>query len=225
MARPSIDMAGKKIGKLTVLDRVGSWGSQVWWRCSCECGNEKIISGASLRRGKTQSCGCVYRASRRDIARKSIAKIKHGDSFTRLYFVWNDMKSRCYNPNDISFPNYGGRGINVCNDWRESYISFKAWAIENGYREDSRRGECTLDRIDPDGNYCPENCRWASAAEQSNNRRSTPRLTIDGETHSPAEWAEITGLPRSLIYSRFRRGWSGAELISPQDQRRRRKCV
>ena len=225
MGRPQIDMTGKKIGKLTVIEKVGAWDKQIWWRCKCECGTEKVISGATLRRGKTQSCGCVYRASRKEVAHKSIAKIKHGDSFGRLYFVWNSMKARCYNPNDTSFSHYGGRGISVCDEWKSDYSAFKTWAIQNGYDETARRGECTIDRIDPDGNYCPSNCRWTNSIVQANNKRCAPHITINNETHTPAEWSRLTGLPRNLIYVRYRNGWAGEELISPQDQHRRRVCV
>lgn len=224
MGRPTIDMAGKRIGKLTVLERVGAWDKQVWWLCRCECGTEKVISGATLRRGKTQSCGCVYRATRSEIAHKSIAVIKHGDSFSRLYFMYRSMRARCENPNSISYKSYGGRGINVCEEWLE-YANFKKWALESGYDESAPLGECTIDRIDADGNYCPENCRWVTAKDQANNRRSTPFLTINGETLPLTEWAEKTGIPRDLIYSRYKRGWSGEELISAPEQHRRRICV
>lgn len=225
MGRPFIDMAGKRIGNLVVLEKVGAWDKQTWWKCLCDCGNEKVISGGVLRQGKVKSCGCVYLATRSEVARKSIAKEKHGDSFSRLYFVWNDIKSRCNNPNDISFKHYGGRGISVCDEWKNDYIAFKKWSNENGYDENATRGKCTIDRINKDGNYCPENCRWVGMKIQSNNRRNTPILTINGETAPLTEWAEKTGLPRSLLYSRYKRGWTGPELISPQDQHRRRICV
>lgn len=225
MARPMKDMTGQKIGKLYVVEKVGAWDRQIWWKCKCECGTEKVMSGATLRRGKVKSCGCVYRETRREIAHMSIAKEKHGDSFARLYFVWQDMKARCGNPNNISFKHYGGRGISVCDEWKSDYLAFKKWSLENGYDENAKHGECTIDRIDKDGNYCPENCRWAGMKVQSNNRRNTPEATIDGVTATVSEWADKTGLPRSLIYSRYKRGWTGRELISPQDQHRRRVCV
>lgn len=224
MPRQATDMTGKRVGRLTVVRRVGSSDKQALWLCRCDCGAEKVISGGTLRQGKTKSCGCVYRATRTEIARKSIAKEKHGDSFKRLYFVWNDMKARCYNPNDVSYKNYGGRGIVVCDEWRTDYAAFKEWAYKTGYDENAKRGECTLDRIDKDGNYSPDNCRWAGMKLQSNNRRNTPMITINGRCAPITEWAAEAGLPRGLLYARLRRGWSGEELISPPDQHRRRLC-
>lgn len=224
MGRPSIDMTGKRIGQLVVLDRAGAWDKQIWWRCQCDCGNIKTISGATLRRGKTRSCGCVYKASRVNIAHKSIAKVKHGDSFARLYFMWGSMKARCENPNNISYSDYGGRGIKLCEEWHD-YAKFKEWALAAGYDETAPRGGCTIDRTDPNGNYCPENCTWQNMTTQSNNRRNTPMLTINGETDSLTNWARRVGLPRNLLYSRYRRGWRGEEVISPQDQHRRRECA
>ena len=225
MRKRAWDMTGQKIGRLYVVKRVGAWDKQVWWLCKCDCGNEKIICGAVLRNPKVRSCGCVYKETRQAVARASIAKEKHGDSFARLYFVWGDMKARCYNPNSISFKNYGARGITVCEEWKNDYSAFKKWAIENGYNENAKRGECTLDRIDIDKHYSPDNCRWAEMKVQSNNRRNTPMVTINGYTAPITEWAEKANIPRHLIYSRYRRGWSGEELISPPDQHRRRICA
>ena len=222
MGRPKIDMVGKRIGKLIVLEEVGAWNSQIWWRCRCDCGNEKVISGATLRRGKTQSCGCVYKSSRSEIAHKSIAKTKHGDSFSRLYFMWASMKARCENPNHPSYNNYGGRGVSVCEEWH-NYLIFKRWALETGYDENAERGKCTIDRVDTNGDYCPENCVWSDMRTQSNNRRNTPIITINGETDSLSNWARKLGLPHSLLYSRYRRGWRGEELLSKGSGRRRRK--
>lgn len=220
MPRKAIDLSGKRFGKLVVVEQAGLKNSQMMWKCKCDCGNDCIASGNSMRRGKTVSCGCVYRQSRTDIAYRTIAVIKHGDSFNRLYFIWNDIKSRCGNPNNISYPNYGGRGIAVCQEWRNDYLSFKKWALDNGYDETAQRGICTIDRINVSGDYSPENCRWVTMRKQCSNKTNTPMLEINGVVHSPSEWAEITGLPRALIYSRYRRGWTGEELISPQDQHR-----
>lgn len=212
-----------KIGKLTVLAKAGAWNRQTWWLCRCDCGNKKVISGATLRRGKTQSCGCVYRATRSAVAHKSIAVVKHGDSISRLYFMYRSMRARCENQKSISYKNYGGRGIKVCGEWKE-YTTFREWALKNGYDASAPRGGCTIDRIDPDGDYCPNNCRWVSSFTQQNNKRTTPMLTIKGKTAPLTEWARETGLPRGLIYSRYKRGWTGEELISPPEQFRRRKC-
>ena len=223
MPRKAIDMSGERYGKLVVLTQAGIQNKQMMWNCICDCGVRFVASGNSIRRGKTLSCGCVYKQSRPEIARKSIAKVKHGDSFERLYFVWNDIKSRCNNPNDISYKHYGARGIKVCEEWEKDYTAFKSWAILNGYNKNAKRGECSIDRIDVNGNYSPENCRWISSKEQCNNKTNTIFIEIGGIRKTTSEWAELTGLRRDLIYSRYKRGWKGEEIISKPDQHRARK--
>lgn len=222
MPRKPIDMMGVRFAKLVVIGPSKSKNNQAMWECVCDCGKRFVASGASIRKGKTKSCGCYYRDSRVEVAHRSIAKTKHGDSFSRLYLVWADIKARCYNPNNISYKNYGAIGITMCNEWKTDYIKFKKWSLENGYDEVAARGTCTIDRIDAEGNYTPDNCRWVDMGVQSNNRRNTPHIEINGETHTPAEWASISGLSRGLIYSRYRRGWKGEEIISPVDQYRKR---
>lgn len=139
--------------------------------------------------------------------------IKHGDrpkgKKTRLYNIWLHMRERCNNPNFVYFNLYGGRGISVCDEWSHSYKVFKEWALENGYRDD-----LTLERKDNDGNYCPENCKWATPKEQANNRRSNRSLSFNGEQHNIEEWSKITGKPRTIIDSRLRRGWSVEKTLS-----------
>ena len=125
------------------------------------------------------------------------------DRNSRLYSVWRHMKERCNNENHMAFQRYGGRGISVCDDWSSEFLSFKSWALENGYNPD-----LSLDRIDNNGDYCPENCRWATRVEQQNNTSKNRLLTFNGETHSIAEWGRITGVNRRTIMSRLRAGWS-----------------
>lgn len=203
-----IDMTGYKTGHITVIKRVGSKNGQSTWLCLCDCGKEFIQYGGALRKGGVKSCGHLWKdkTERQKIAHSSIAKTKHGDSFSRLYFVWLDIRRRCDSPNDVSYKNYGGRGIKVCDEWNSDYSTFKKWAVENGYNPEAKRGECTIDRIDPNGDYCPSNCRWATMREQSKNRRNSYTITYNGETHTSSEWSEITGIPRNTIYSRYKRG-------------------
>ena len=131
---------------------------------------------------------------------------KHGERHTRLYGVWNMMKQRCTDKNNAYYNNYGGRGISVCEEWEE-FQSFSRWAHENGYDASAEKGECTLDRIDNNGNYCPNNCRWVSRKEQARNRRSNHLLEYHGKTKTLAEWAEQVGIKAATIMYRLRNGW------------------
>lgn len=211
-----INMIGYKTGLVTVIERAGLKKGQSTWLCKCECGKTFVQYGSPLRRGKIKSCGHLLhdKNERRKIAHNSIAKEKHGDTTSRLYFVWLDMRRRCDSPNAVSYKNYGARGITVCSEWDTDYSAFKKWAFENGYNPSAGRGECTLDRIDPNAGYSPENCRWASMREQSNNRRNTYWITFNNETHTGSEWSEITGIPRNVIYSRYKAGQSPERILS-----------
>lgn len=133
----------------------------------------------------------------------------HGMTGTRLYVIWCDMKKRCLRVNDSHYPNYGGRGIKVCNEWVHSFTTFYEWAMANGYSD-----TLTIDRIDCNGNYDPANCRFTDIATQERNRRCVIHLDIDGETHTIQEWSEISGVKAATIMSRYQRGWKGADLIA-----------
>lgn len=157
------DISGQTFGRLTVIRRSGSDERRhALWHCVCECGKEKIVSSQSLLSGKTNSCGCLHKESARGLL------LTHGKSNTKLYNVWRGMKKRCYCQENENFKYYGGRGITICEEWRDNFEAFYTWAISNGYADN-----LSIDRIDVNGNYEPSNCRWATVAEQNRNKRKT----------------------------------------------------
>lgn len=157
---------GDVFGKLTVIERVTPVGQKpVKWRCLCSCGNTTVVVTDSLKRGATKSCGCIHSKQVAD------RNTKHGKSGTRLYNIWRGMKSRCYNENSTPYKYYGAKGVKVCDEWRNDFSSFADWSLANGYDPDKPRNECTIDRIDPSGDYSPDNCRWVSMSVQNSNKR------------------------------------------------------
>lgn len=195
------DLTGKKFGRWTVLSRapdiVSPSGQHTTaWECLCDCGNKRIVRARSLINGDSQSCGCLHQEMRRVITKK------HGETKTRLYHIWASMRQRCNNPNNHAYAGYGGRGIRVCEAWNE-YETFAKWARDNGYRDD-----LSIDRIDNDKGYSPDNCRWASPQVQSNNLRSNVMITFRGETKTRSQWAHELGIRPGFIRDRIDRyGW------------------
>lgn len=199
------DLTGQKFGRLTVIERAGKdeWG-KITWRCSCECGGERIAPGSALNMGRVRSCGC-----RREL---------HGMAGERLYQEWQDMKKRCSKPYATSYNNYGGRGITVCDEWAKSFGAFREWAIANGYRDD-----LTLERNDYNGNYEPENCRWATRKEQQNNRRNNRMVEYNGKTQTLAQWADEMNIPYAILKKRIIYGWSVERILTKPVKRRNPK--
>lgn len=200
-ARTRVDMIGKTFGRLTVTGFDGiSKGRNALWRCTCSCGtSEVVVRGSSLRSGNCRSCGCLNREA---ATAQGHASRTHGQTGTPLHRRWQGMLTRCHNPNDKRYADYGGRGITVCPEWRESFEAF-ARDMGPGYAEGM-----TLDRVDVDGPYSPENCRWATQKEQQNNRRNNRLLTFCGQTKTLAEWCEFLGLRYSTVWHRLKSGWS-----------------
>lgn len=215
-----IDLTGEKFGRLTAIKFVGTnKEKRAMWECKCECGARVTVCGKSLRSGNTKSCGCYnIEASTNRIV--SINR-KHGKTDTKLFRIWSGMKTRCYNKNAVNYSDYGGRGITVCDEWLKDFESFYEWSIDNGYFECSSRKECTLDRIDVNGNYCPENCRWVNMKKQQNNKRSNRIIEFNGESHTVAEWADIIGMSQDVLLSRLNSNTYTIEraLTEPKNQR------
>lgn len=132
----------------------------------------------------------------------------------RLWKVWSSMRGRCLDPKYDSYPNYGGRGITICDEWMADFQSFAEWALANGYDSEAPYGECTLDRIDNNGNYEPHNCRWANIRQQQNNKNTNVVITYNGETHTIAEWSRLTGIAPDRIRRRLLSGWSAEETLT-----------
>jgi hypothetical protein len=170
-----MSLANKKFGRLTVLEErkiATSKRKQMFCKCICECGNLTMVRKYHLTSGHTLSCGCYHREIVSKINKgKHTATLTHGLSKTRLYGVFRDMKTRCYNPNSHDYKNYGGRGIKICDEWLDDYTKFAEWANTHGYDENAKKMDCTIDRIDVNGNYCPENCRWVGIEIQNQNKR------------------------------------------------------
>lgn len=166
-----IDLTGQRFGRLTVTGRanIESKVRNYFWHCTCECGKQIDVVSWALRKGHTISCGCYQKK------RASEAQATHRQSHKRLYNVWTSMKQRCYNPNQKYYKDYGGRGIKVCEEWRHDYQAFHDWAYTNGYDDKAPHGQCTIDRINNDGDYSPDNCRWVDIKTQQQNRRKRKR--------------------------------------------------
>lgn len=188
-----IDLTFQRFGRLTVKGayRTNKINGQVEWLCKCDCGGVKWVRSSHLRSGHTSSCGCEK------------GHFSHRESDTRLYHIWAGMISRCMNVSHKQYEHYGRRNIKVCKEWLD-YVAFRDWAMANGYEDN-----LSIDRINNDGSYCPENCRWATAKQQANNTRKTRLLTFNGDTHSVSEWARILGIKQSTLSMRINKyGWS-----------------
>lgn len=208
-----IDMTGKKCGRLQVMEfSEMRKDGQAYWKCLCDCGNTVIVAGNKLRSGHTRSCGC-YKTT---VQHRT--HLIHGLTNSQLYVAWRNMISRCCNPKNTMAHRYSKRGITICEDWRRDFSAFAAWALQNGYEEG-----LTLDRIDVDGNYCPENCRWITRDEQYLNRSDNHFIEAFGERKTIKEWADSSGIKYDTIERRINAyGWSPERAVTEKPVHRGR---
>ncbi|WP_312130157.1 hypothetical protein [Lysinibacillus capsici] len=183
-----------------------------YWKVRCTCGNETVKSAYDVYSGHTKSCGCLHKTN------TSKARKKHGEADTRLYYIWENMKKRCYNPKSDRYENYGARGIKVCDEWLEDYSNFSEWAHASGYEK-----HLTIERKDLNQNYCPENCTWITHKEQAQNRSTNKWVIIDGKKYSPIELEELYKIPVKTIYARIARGDTGENVVRPLGKRQFKK--
>ena len=208
-----IDLVGMTFERLTVTAYIGRIGEspRQFWLCRCSCGNELRVQSGNLKNGHTRSCGCLMREA------ASKAHRTHGQTDTRLYCIWEQMKVRCLNEKTSHFHRYGGRGIRICARW---VSSFEAFLEDMGHPPEGY----SLDRIDTDGDYEPGNCRWASAKVQQRNRRNNSSVMFRGRLMTYAEMSEITGVGQGTIRRRIvENGWTPERAASTPSARRDRR--
>lgn len=200
------DISGQVFNRLTVRERTeNDKNKNAQWICDCTCGNTTIVLTRDLKSGNTKSCGCLHKESARDKNRKYLTS--HGKKNSPEYRIWNGMKNRCLNPKRKDFHNYGGRGITICPRWINSFSDFFA---DMGERPSPKH---SIDRIDNDGEYGPDNCRWSIQLVQSNNKSTSVFITHEGQTHTVAEWARITGIKSSTLYYRVKAGFDAEAIL------------
>lgn len=216
----SIDLKSKRFGRLIVVKQTGRNKNGKLWLCRCDCGKEKEVPTKYLTSGDTKSCGCYRKECEIKNLSQFWGKIKtHGLSKTRIYQTWADMKDRCNNPNNNAYDSYGGRGIRVCDEWIIDFMNFYNWAMKNGYND-----TLTIDRINVNGNYEPKNCRWVSWKIQGNNRRTTRKITIYGETKTAYEFEQLYKVKACLLRSRYNKGYRDDKLIYNGNLAHFKKC-
>lgn len=195
------DLTGERFGRLLVEGTSGyNKHHQLYWKCECECGKYKEVLGSSLRNGMTQSCGCLQKEAASKI------NYKHGMAKTPIFNIWWSMMQRCYDKNSQAYNRYGGRGINVCNQWQQ----FEGFYADMG----DKPKDMSLDRIDNNGDYSPENVKWATAKDQANNRKSNVVLEHNGKKQTMQQWSDELGLKVGTVWARLNRGWDISRALS-----------
>lgn len=211
---------GQRFGKLTVigLDHIQNYTRKdngknqrfFFYRCVCDCGNETVVQKSDLTKGSIKSCGC------------GLNPIIHGGTGTRLFVIWQGIKRRCNAKKGLNYKNYVLRGITICDEWKDNFKIFSDWAMLNGYNPNAKRGECTIDRIDNNKGYSPDNCRWVNQTIQARNTRKNKLITYNGETHCISEWAEILNISPNTLYARIIiKKWDIEKALTQTTERRK----
>lgn len=201
-------MVGSRFGLWTVADKWRGEGRRYYVRVVCECGAERVQRADTITSGRSRSCGC---ARGKHITERG-ATTKHNGKrlYSKEYTTWKGIRGRCNTPTNPKYPRYGGRGVKVCARWD----SFEAFLEDMGPRPEGM----TIGRIDNDGDYAPENCRWETPRQQSNNTRRNIRLSINGQTKTLAQWARAAGLKVGTLQRRYHAGWSAEDIINPVEE-------
>ena len=197
-----IDLTNQRFGRLIVTEYIGRINKHSIYKCKCDCGGETTTTSNNLRRNHTLSCGCYNKEQFK------AASITHNLSKHPLYTSWVGMRNRCYFKKHNRYKHYGAKGINVCEEWKNTFIDFYNWAISNGWNKG-----LSIDRIDNNKDYCPSNCKFSTTKEQNRNRTSNVTLTIDGVSKIIIEWAETVNISPTIIRDRIKRGWSIKESV------------
>lgn len=211
-----IDLVGKKFGRLTVLKYVkNDECNQAMWECLCICGNISVVRGYSLRSGRAKSCGCLRNeASKKRATVHGLYYNKDGGQ-RRLYKIYHGMKKRCLNKKSKEYKDYGGRNISICDEWINNFENFYNWAIENGYHK-----KFSIERINNNGNYEPNNCTWIPRPNQNKNKRDTIRIEFDGKNLTLNEWSKKIGISHSALYLRIKKyKWSIEKALSTPNRK------
>lgn len=198
-----IDLSNKQFGKLRVVRKVQNQNNKTMWECKCDCGNTTFVITANLTCNRVKSCGCLRKE------KTILRSTTHNQRHTNLYEVWKTMKQRCNNPNNKTYKNYGGRGISICKEWNDKFDCFYMWSIDNGYKQG-----LTIDRIDNNGDYCPENCRWTDRITQANNSRWNKHIIVNGKDDTLANWLRFYNLKYYKYYNRIKKGYTDQEALT-----------
>lgn len=204
------DLTGKTFGRLTVLglsDLKNTKNRSRLWVCVCTCGNIVIKDTKHLNNGHAKSCGCLQKEHMNEFKEKFAGRVTHGMSRERLFRIWSSMIKRCSDEKYVGYMDYGGRGITVCDEWKD-LETFVGWANSHGYSDD-----LSIDRIDNNSGYCPDNCRWVDNYVQANNKRNNTLITYRNETHTLPEWSRITGIKQCTLRYRLKAGWQVNDII------------